>query len=267
VPGKVTEIGAQSASCDTPPSRKCAPPPLEGEDFRPRDSICDCPAPLPQGERDAFTRLPKIMPPPQTAGFRYTASMKHPRLVLLTRFPVAGMAKTRLIEAVGAQGAAEVHRRLTERTVKTLCVVSPVEVHFTGAAEAAFRDWLGDGIVLAPQAEGGLSERLLGALNPAPVIFFGADTPDLTEAHVSAAIEALSSHDVVIGPAEDGGYYLIGVRKAYRFLFTDMPWSSAEVLPETLRRAQQEELRVALLETLSDCDTPQDLARWPWLTV
>jgi uncharacterized protein len=206
------------------------------------------------------------MPPPQTTGFRYTTPMKPPRLVLFTRFPTPGKAKTRLIEAVGAQGAAEVHKTLTERSVKTLCAASPIEVHVTGADEAAFRGWLGEDVALVPQVEGGLSERLLGALDPAPVIFFGADTPDLTTAHVAAAIEALMAHDVVIGPAEDGGYYLIGVREPYQCLFTDMPWSSAEVLPETLKRADENGLSVTLLEALSDCDTPQDLARWPWLT-
>ncbi len=220
-----------------------------------------------EGGRASLNAKRGIYPSPQPSGLRYGQAVHpSPRLVLFTRFPTPGMAKTRLIEAIGAEGAAAVHKKLTERTVKIIAAFAGAEVHITGADEALFQEWLGDGLALVPQAEGGLSERLLGALEPAPVLFFGADTPDLSTVHVAAALEALSSHDVVIGPAEDGGYYLIGVNQPHRFLFTDMPWSSDQVLPETLRRCEANGLSVALLETLSDCDLPEDLVRWPWLT-
>lgn len=186
------------------------------------------------------------------------------RLVLFARFPIAGTCKTRLIPALGASGAARVHRLLTERTMSTLRSSGcPVTLAHTGASRADFIRWLGTGFELVDQVEGDLTAKLLAMLYPAPVIFFGSDTPDLDERHVTAAIRGLESHDVVIGPAEDGGYYLIGLRHALPELFIDMPWSTAKVLPETLTRLERTRIEPLLLETLADCDRPEDLVRWP----
>jgi uncharacterized protein len=190
-----------------------------------------------------------------------------PRLVLFARYPTAGAAKTRLIPALGAEGAAAVHRQLTERTLSVLLANgSPVELHHTGAEQADFRSWLGEGFAFVKQAEGDLTDRLLAALHPAPVIFFGADTPDLSAHHVAAAVAALESHPVVLGPADDGGYYLIGMKTPMPEILNDMPWSTDQVMPETLRRLLEKGIEPALLDTLHDCDRPEDLARWPWLT-
>lgn len=189
------------------------------------------------------------------------------RAVLFTRYPMDGAAKTRLIPAIGARGAARVHRQLTERTVERLRAAGAmIEIHYTGAPEADFRAWLGHDLRFVAQPEGDLTDRLLAALDPAPVIFFGADTPDLEVDHIAAAIAALHTHEVVIGPAEDGGYYLIGVAKPHAFLFTDMPWSSDAVFPETCARLATRGITPVILETLADCDRPEDLPRWPWLT-
>ena len=189
-----------------------------------------------------------------------------PRLVLFARHPTAGDCKTRLIPALGAQGAARLHRQMTERTVAVMRASGlPVTVAFTGATKARFADWLGHDLVLVEQVEGDLSARLLACLDPAPVIFFGADTPDLETHHVRSAVAGLQSHDVVIGPAEDGGYYLIGMASALPSLLTNMPWSTEQVLPETLARSKQLGLAPLLLETLADCDRPEDLVRWPAL--
>ncbi len=190
-----------------------------------------------------------------------------PRLVLFARYPVAGECKTRLIPALGAEGAASLHRKLTARTI---CVLrasgAPVTLAYTGAVQDDFERWLGSDIALVEQVDGDLTDKLLACLNPAPLIFFGADTPDLGASHVAAAIAALQKHEVVIGPAEDGGYYLIGMRNALPQLFVDMPWSTEQVLPETLARLARLGITPLLLETLSDCDRPDDLARWPDLS-
>lgn len=190
-----------------------------------------------------------------------------PRLVLFARYPTAGAAKTRLIPALGPEGAAQVHRQLTERTLGVLMSSRlPCELHFTGAAEADFREWLGDGFTLTEQTKGDLTDRLMASLHPAPVIFFGADTPDLAAHHVAQAVAALESHPVVVGPADDGGYYLIGMKEPMPELLVHMPWSTDQVMPETLRRLVKSDQSPALLDTLHDCDRPEDLARWPWLT-
>ena len=189
-----------------------------------------------------------------------------PDLVLFAKYPVPGYAKTRLIPALGAEGAARVHRHLTQRTVGILLQAHvPVEVRYAGADAAEFRAWLGVAPTLARQAEGGLTERLIDASRAGPHIFFGADTPDLDIATVEAATAALATSDIVIGPAEDGGYYLIGMQTARPELFSEMAWSTASVFPETLRRCEAMQLSVALLPVLSDCDRPEDLARWPQL--
>lgn len=188
----------------------------------------------------------------------------YPRLILFARYPIAGTCKTRLIPALGPEGAAALHRHLTERTVRIMQQSGcPVAVAYTGADISEFERWLGPDILLIEQVEGDLTAKLLACASPAPVIFFGADTPDLQHHHVASAIAGLETHEVVIGPAEDGGYYLIGMRQALPALFIDMPWSTEHVLPETLTRLSSLGIEPLLLETLSDCDRPEDLARWP----
>lgn len=190
-----------------------------------------------------------------------------PNLVLFARFPVAGECKTRLVPAVGKEGAAAIHRHLTERTVALLKQSGmTVTIATTGVETWKFENWLGSGLEFVAQVEGGLTERLMAFVERAPVIFFGADTPDLSAEIVGAAIVGLDTHEVVIGPAEDGGYYLIGMRKALPELLTEMPWSTDEVLPETLRRLAKFGIEPLFLETLADCDRPEDLERWPHLT-
>ena len=188
------------------------------------------------------------------------------RLVLFARYPEPGKAKTRLIPALGADGAARLHARLVERSIAVLGAVNrKFELHYTGGSHAAFEAWLGGGIALVPQVNGDLGDRLLGATNPAPVIFFGADVPDLSIEIVEAAVRALQTHEVVIGPAADGGYYLIGMRQPMPFLFEKMAWGSELVFGETCARLEQRGISAARLETLHDCDRPEDLTRWPGL--
>lgn len=190
-----------------------------------------------------------------------------PRLVLFTRYPEAGKAKTRLIPALGDAGAAAVHKQLAERTVGVMRESGlPIEIRFTGAPKGAFEEWLGEDLIYAEQGGGDLGDRLRGASQETSVIFVGADCPDLTANLLQQAAEALEDNDVVIGPAEDGGYWLIGLATPHDWLFSDMQWGTDTVFPETLRRLGAKDVTPALLETLADCDRPEDLDRWPWLT-
>lgn len=194
------------------------------------------------------------------------ARILEPNIVLFTRFPQAGSCKTRLIPALGMDGAARLHRRLTERTLGVLRSAGvEVTVAITGASAAAFADWLGDDLLLTQQSEGDLGARLKPFIEAAPVVVFGADTPELRPRHVQQAITGLAKHKVVIGPAEDGGYYLIAMREPFRELIDNIPWSTDQVLPTTLNRLERLGIRPLLLETLADCDTPEDLERWPHL--
>jgi hypothetical protein len=188
-----------------------------------------------------------------------------PRLVLFARYPTPGRAKTRLIPALGPAGAAELHRRLTERTLATLRATGlAVEIRTTGAPTSAFRRWLG-AVDCVPQGSGHLGARMRRAAAEGPAILVGADVPDLAPRHLLAAAEALNQQPVVIGPAADGGYYLIGTRAPLPWLFAPMAWGSATVRATTLDRLARRGVAATLLEPLSDLDTPDDLARWPGL--
>ena len=196
-----------------------------------------------------------------------TSDQNDARIVAFARFPVAGMCKTRLIPAVGAQGAAAIHTRLVE-----ICMAAmrgsglSIELRTTGAEAPAFRKWLGCDITFVDQGEGDLGDRLARAAAPYPVIFIGSDAPDLDAGRLIVAAKALVSAPAVIGPAEDGGYYLLGLNAPAPWLFADMDWGTETVFDETMRRFAAHGIAPVVLEPLADLDRPEDLARWPELT-
>ena len=97
------------------------------------------------------------------------------------------------------------------------------------------------------------------------MLFIGSDLPDLSAAHLhDAAASSAAGHDV-IGPAEDGGYWTLGLTAPADRLFEDIPWSTDRVLSLTLQRFHEVGRKPVILPTLADCDTPDDLARWPGL--
>ena len=188
------------------------------------------------------------------------------RLVLFTRYPRPGQAKTRLIPALGAIGAAELHRRLTETTLATLLTTGlAVELWVTGAPVAAFEAWLGKTIPIQLQDGEDLGARMNRALQPTPAIVVGSDIPSLAAAHIAQAAALLADGKVALGPAEDGGYYLIGLPNPAPFLFEAMIWSTSAVLAQTRRRLEAHAVPYGLLPTLPDLDRPEDLARFPGL--
>ncbi len=186
-----------------------------------------------------------------------------PRLVLFTRFPEAGRAKTRLIPALGAAGAASLHRRLAERTLATMREADlPIEIRVTGAPVAAFRGWLGDRHGIVDQGEGDLGARLDRASRAPPVILLGADAPRLTASHLLEAAEAVAGGRFAIGPADDGGYWLLAIPHPAPFLFRDMPWSTASLFGRTIEVLAERGIEPLRLARLADLDRPEDLARF-----
>lgn len=185
------------------------------------------------------------------------------RLVIFTRYPEPGRAKTRLIPALGAQGAAALHRRLTEQTLAAARTSGlAIEVRVTGAPHAAFADWLGSDLSFVDQGDGDLGERLQQAAAPLPVLFIGSDLPDLSADHLREAAELMQSGRTVLGPAEDGGYWALGLTHLADTVFTDMPWGTDQVGRLTSERLVEHGIEPALLPTLADCDRPEDLERW-----
>lgn len=189
--------------------------------------------------------------------------MSQPRIVIFARYPTRGQAKTRLIPALGADRAAALHRTLTERTLSAVRASGlRHELRITGAPPRAFTDWLGP-VAVVDQGAGDLGDRLARAGAPYPAMFIGADAPDLTADLLRAAADALTVNEAVIGAAEDGGYWLLGLARACPRVFDDIEWGTDAVCAQTLARLAEAGIDPVRLPMLADCDRPEDLARWP----
>ena len=188
--------------------------------------------------------------------------MNAPRLHIFCRWPVPGEAKTRLIPRFGAEGAAAIYAKLLQHTVAVARASGlPFELRVTGAEPDVFRSAFGEDIAVTPQGDGDLSDKLARVSPPAIVI--GSDCPGLTEHHLWAASDTLAREQAVIGPASDGGYYLIGFAQDARFAFENIAWSTASVFEETLARFSERDIRTGILPELADVDEPADLDDWP----
>jgi uncharacterized protein len=194
-------------------------------------------------------------------------------LLLFTRYPEPGQVKTRLIPALGAEGAAREQWSLTVytlQTARTFAVNNSMEliVFFDGPSIRGMQELFGNEFCYRPQAPGDLGQRLSAAfadsLGPGRrrVVLIGSDCPGITDKVLSDAFSRLNDHDLVLGPATDGGYYLIGLTALYAELFHDLPWGTDTVLALTQRQAKRLGLKTALLEPLTDIDRPEDLPVW-----
>lgn len=196
--------------------------------------------------------------------------MNRELLIVFTRYPEPGKTKTRLIPLLGAEGAAILHRQMAEHTlaqVRELRRENPlsVEVHFTGGNQQFMQNWLGSNFILRSQQEGDLGCRMASAFQTAfsngqsRVAIIGTDCPALSANILAQAFAVLSQHDLVLGPAQDGGYYLIGLRQFIPELFAGINWGTSEVLQKTADIAQKLDLKVTYLPLLADVDRPSDL--------
>jgi rSAM/selenodomain-associated transferase 1 len=188
-------------------------------------------------------------------------------IAVLAKAPIPGLAKSRLIPTIGAHAAAVLQERLTEQAVATALTagVGPVTLwcapdttHASFGALAAHSP-----ITLKRQPDGDLGARMLAAFAGGnPTLVIGTDCPSRTAAHLRAAAEALhDGADVVLIPAEDGGYVLIGSRAPQAELFSGINWGTPTVLAETRDRIAALKLKAVELNPLWDVDTESDLAR------
>ncbi|NJL36420.1 MAG: glycosyltransferase [Leptolyngbyaceae cyanobacterium SM1_4_3] len=204
-------------------------------------------------------------------------------LIVFTRYPEVGKTKTRLILALGAEGAAMLQRQMTEFTLKQVAQLadqqnskrdrashSPpsVEIRFAGGDRTLMQDWLGSRWLYQPQATGDLGERMCQAFQFAfetgskRVVTIGIDCPELDAATLAQAFQALQNHDLVLGPATDGGYYLIGLCSLIPELFRGIDWGTDQVFQQTVAVAEAKDLAIATLLPLTDVDRPEDLPIW-----
>jgi uncharacterized protein len=189
-------------------------------------------------------------------------------VAILAKAPLPGFAKTRLIPLLGAAGAAELQRLLTERAVETAFGAGIGPVTLWGAPDAGHESF-GElatrfSVALAAQPAGDLGRRMLAAFEAAarPLVLIGTDCPSLVSDDLRAAAGALAGGaDVAIAPAEDGGYGLIAAQRPLPMLFEAMPWSTAAVAALTRERAAAAGLRLEELRTVWDVDTPADYER------
>ena len=189
-------------------------------------------------------------------------------IAILAKAPVPGFAKTRLISVLGAERAALLQAQLIERAADTAAGANLGAVTLWGAPDQAdplFQKVCArHGFALRRQAEGDLGARMLAAAQAAmgPVLVIGTDCPGLTPILLRSAADILrGGSDVVLLPAEDGGYVLIGVRRAQPALFDSMPWGTSCVLGETRQRLMQLGLTWQEPALLWDLDLPADLDR------
>ncbi len=197
----------------------------------------------------------------------------------MTRYPAPGQAKTRLATTLGEQGAAQAASDIALHCIHRLHAVSlsgavELEVRYTGGSASQMRSWVRQRITTNAQSGGDLGTRLDQAMREAlkggapAALAVGSDAPTLGGTQIRAALSALESNGVVLGPAADGGYYLVGVRAdaadaALPALFdTGIPWGTDTVFSETVTSLASVGLAASILETLSDIDRPEDIAIW-----
>ena len=192
------------------------------------------------------------------------------KLLIFTRYPVAGRTKTRLIPALGAAGAANLQRLMTERTLRTAENLAAefqpeVEIRHAGGTGGQMKNWLGPNRIYREQGGGDLGEKMSRAMSEAfqagyrQVMVIGADCPGLSPEILASGFAGLADHDLVLGPAKDGGYYLLGLARPCPELFSNRSWGSNLLLAETMTAAKKLALKCYLLEELADVDRPEDL--------
>ena len=214
---------------------------------------------------------------PQALARQYGYGVRAPAAVaVLAKAPAAGLAKTRLIPALGAAGAARAQRAFALQTLGTARAASTGPVTLWCAPDAGHRFFraLGrrHGVACRPQPGGDLGARMRAAMDlhfasqpGMPLLIIGTDCPVLAPSHLQQAADALQQHDAVLIPAEDGGYVLIGLRRPLPQVFDAMPWSTPQVLAHTHARLCAACASWHDLPALWDVDEPQDWQRWQQL--
>ncbi|MEH1789952.1 TIGR04282 family arsenosugar biosynthesis glycosyltransferase [Nostoc sp.] len=194
-------------------------------------------------------------------------------LIIFTRYPEPGKTKTRLIPVLGIVGAANLQRQMSEYTIFQVqelqkAIDISMEVRFTGGDSQLMEDWLGLDLVYRSQSEGDLGLRMARSLFEAfqsgmeQVIIIGTDCPGVNAQILATAFEKLDAFDLVLGPAIDGGYYLIGLRQPIPELFVNIDWGTNGVFQKTVDIAQKLNLSYVNLSPLADVDRPEDLPIW-----
>lgn len=189
-------------------------------------------------------------------------------LMIFVKNPELGKAKTRLAASIGDEAALQVYKRLLERTKEITSAISFPKVVFYNQFVDNNDIWPNEDFAKMLQSNGDLGQKMESAFDWAfqndfqKVCIIGSDCYDLTTDNLNEAFECLDNHDAVIGPARDGGYYLLGLSKACSSIFQNKEWSTDSVCSDTEKDFQSEGISYRKLETLNDVDTIDDLGSW-----
>lgn len=188
-------------------------------------------------------------------------------LVVMSKAPRMGNVKTRLARDIGASEALRFYKTNTGEVLRNVGDDPRWTTVIAAAPDSAAPDtgFWPDEMPRVPQGEGDLGtrmDRVMKTMPPGPVVLIGCDIPNVSDTRIAAAFKALGNNDAVFGPAEDGGYWLVGLKRfpRVRSIFGNVRWSTEYALADT--RANLKGARVALLDTLPDIDTGADYARW-----
>lgn len=192
------------------------------------------------------------------------------RLIVFSKAPVPGYCKTRVAEQVGNEAAANLQKELIQSRIAESVAASFCPVELWCAPETThpfFQNIAANYPVSLHQQQGnGLGQRMLHAVSANKAdytIIIGTDCPVMSNDYLSRAYQSLhNGHELVIGPAEDGGYVLLGFHLIREELFTDIAWGTASVLQQTLQAVEQSGVTCQMLETLWDLDRPEDYQRY-----
>lgn len=196
-------------------------------------------------------------------------------VILFTRVPYPGRCKSRLIPALGARGALQLHQQLVLHILSAIGAFLSerhqvsLSIFFHGGSRQQMQQWLGNGYNYQQQLGCDLGERMATALlhgiqDGRDTVLIGSDCPDIDRSVLDNSLNSLTKAAIVIGPAHDGGYYLIGIAagtdpELCRQLFENIHWGSNRVFSQTINRAESLGLKTHILETLHDIDTEDDL--------
>jgi hypothetical protein len=192
--------------------------------------------------------------------------MKKEVVLVYQKNAILGKVKTRLASGMGEPRALEIYRHLIQSTYSVLeHVEAPVWTYFSDFIPETVNPPIAKSFVQEGQD---LGERMANAFARSfesgmeKVVLIGTDCPTLQPQHLNQAFEALTHSDLVLGPATDGGYYLIAMKRKADYLFEGISWSTSEVLSQTLAVATAHGLHFTLLDELSDIDTREDWERY-----
>jgi rSAM/selenodomain-associated transferase 2/rSAM/selenodomain-associated transferase 1 len=193
-------------------------------------------------------------------------------LVIFTRFPEPGRVKTRMIPALGEQGASDLLAAMTRHVLSVAGRLAEtdgtaVEVHFDGGRTEAMQAMYGNGRHYVRQQGADLGERMLSSFTcclggEGRAVLIGTDCPGITETLLRRAFALLKENDLVLGPSEDGGYYLMGLNRPVPGLFSGIPWGTDRVFDLTMQAGKRLGLRTGVLDRLPDIDRPGDIRFW-----